>query len=406
MNTDRSARISIPLRKRWQLLRVRWLPALVLISGFGAVAFLWRGNVASLTILGQAEPVVPEVSCYKPGVLAELNVTRFQRVKAGDPVGRVLVTEPSILASSLAVIQAEIEELRVNLKPVIAQQRNAMDYDQLRLDWMRQRAQWASAQVNLDLAEAEYHRMDALFKDKIVSERVYEQAKAARDRLQKEVEELGKLVAEGETNLQSLQVTNKAEISKVSTDPLAAAIAVQESKLRLTEAELSPRMVKAPIDGIVTTIYHRAGEAVNAGQPIVAIATLSPVRIVGYLRVPLAARPTAGMEVQIRTRGLRREVGKATVTQGAPNWRVCQRRCWDQSTLQILCRDCRWTSVCPPTSKSCRANWSILGCRRRSAKVPLHRRVGKPRRFQVPRRRRAHFGVRATAKCRGGGGDS
>jgi multidrug resistance efflux pump len=133
--------------------------------------------------------------------------------------------------------------------------------------------------------------------------------------LQKEVEELGKLVAEGETNLQYLQVTNKAEISKVSTDPLAAAIAVQESKLRLTEAELSPRVVKAPIDGIVTTIFHRAGEAVNAGQPIVAIATLSPVRIVGYLRVPLAARPTVGMEVQVRTRGLRREVGKATVTE-------------------------------------------------------------------------------------------
>jgi multidrug resistance efflux pump len=203
----------------------------------------------------------------------------------------------------------------VNLKPVIAQQRNAMDYDQLRLDWMRQRAQLATARVSLDLAEAEYRRMDALFKDKIVSERVYEQARAARDRLQKEVEELGKLVGEGETNLQSLQVTNKAEISRVSTDPLAAAIAVQESKLRLTEAELSPRVVKAPIDGIVTTIYHRAGEAVNAGQPIVAIATLSPVRIVGYLRVPLAARPTVGMEVQVRTRGLRRELGKATVTE-------------------------------------------------------------------------------------------
>ena len=248
-------------------------------------------------------------------MLAELNVTRFQRVKAGDPVGKVLVTEPRILASSLAVIQAEIEALRVNLKPVVVQQRNAMDYAQLRLDWMKQRAQWASARVNLDLAEVEYRRMDALFKDKIVAERVYEQAKASRDRFQQEVNELGKLVAEGETNLQSLQVTNAAEISKVSTDPLVAAIAVQESKLRLTEAELSPLTVRAPIDGTVTTIFHRAGEAVTAGQPIVAIATLNPVRIVGYLRVPLAAQPTVGMEVQVRTRGLRPEQGKASVTE-------------------------------------------------------------------------------------------
>jgi multidrug resistance efflux pump len=315
MKPERGAPILIPLGKRWHLVRVRWLPALILIAGFGAVAFLWRGQVASLTIVGQAEPVVSNVSCYKPGVLAELNVTRFQRVKAGDPVGKVLVTEPRILASSLAVIQAEIEALRVNLKPVVAQQRNAMNYDQLRLDWMRQRAQWASARVNLDLAEAEYRRMEALFKDKIVAERVYEQAKGARDRLQKEVEELGKLVAEGESNLQQLQVTNATEISKVSSDPLLAAIAVQESKLRLTEAELSPLVVTVPIDGIVTTIFHRAGEAITAGQPIVAIATLNPVRIVGYLQVPLAAQPTVGMEVKVRTRGLRPQQGKATVTE-------------------------------------------------------------------------------------------
>jgi multidrug resistance efflux pump len=315
MKTDPGTPIRIPMRRLWHLVRVRWLSALLLITGFGAVALLWHGQVASLTIVGQAEPVVSNVSSYKPGVLAELNVTRFQRVKAGDPVGKVLVTEPKILASSLAVIQAEIEALRVNLKPVVTQQRNAMNYDQLRLDWMRQRTQLASARVNLDLAEAEYRRMDALFKDKIVSERIYEQAKAARDRLQKEVEEQGKLVAEGETNLQSLQVTNVAEISRVSSDPLVAEIAVQESKLRLTEAELGPVVVKAPIDGIVTTVFHRAGEAVTAGQPIVAIATLNPVRIVGYLRVPLAAQPTVGMEVRVRTRGSRREVGKATVTE-------------------------------------------------------------------------------------------
>src|SRR4029077_19837959 len=211
---------------------------------------------------------------YKPGVLGELNVARFQKVKVGDPIGKIMVADPKILASSLAVIQAEIESLRANMRPVAMQQRNAMDYDQLRLDWMKERTQLAAARVNFELAGTEFHRTEELFKDKIVSERVYDQAKAARNRLQSEVENLTKMVEEGEKNLQMLQLTNSKELSSISVDPLRAAIAVQESKLHLTEAELSPIEVLAPIDGIVSTIFHRAGESITAGQPIVAVATL------------------------------------------------------------------------------------------------------------------------------------
>src|SRR5262249_30540521 len=158
------------------------------------------------------------------------------RVKAGDTVGKVLVTDPRILASSLAVIQAEIDALRASQRPVLSQERNVMDYQQLRLDWMRQRAQLAAARVNLDLAGSECHRMAELFKDQIVSQRDSERAKANRDRLQQEVSELGRLVEEGERGFQQLQRTDVPGASVPSADPLAAAIAVQESKLRLTEA--------------------------------------------------------------------------------------------------------------------------------------------------------------------------
>jgi multidrug resistance efflux pump len=247
--------------------------------------------------------------------LAELNVTRFQRVKAGDPIGKIMVADPKILSTSLAVIQAEIESLRANMKPVAVQQHNAMDYDQLRLDWMRQRTQLASARVNLELAGTEFHRTEELFKDKIVAERVYDQAKASRDRLETEVENLTKLVDEGEKNIQMLQLTNFNEPSRISIDPLRAAIAVQESKLHLTEAELSPITVYAPIDGIISTIFHRAGESVTPGLPIVSVATLNPVRIVGYLRTPISDEPKPGMEVEVRTRGLPRTVGLAHIVE-------------------------------------------------------------------------------------------
>jgi multidrug resistance efflux pump len=314
MSTESPGPIPIPLKQRWREFRLRVIPMFVFGAVLLVIAVLWKDHVAAPTMVGQAEPVLANVSSYKAGVLAELRVGRFQRVKAGDPVGQVMITDPRILASSLAVIQAEIEMLRVNMKPLVAQQRTAMDYDQLRLDWMKGRAQLATAEVNLQLAQAEYNRMQELFNDKIVSTRVYEQAKAAQDRSQREVEELTKLVAEGERSLKELQLTNTAEPSRISAD-LIAAIAVQESKLRLTEAELSPIQLRAPMDGIVTTIHHRAGETVTAGQSILSIATLHPVRIVGYLRPPIMDEPKVGMSVRVRTRGPRREAGSARIVE-------------------------------------------------------------------------------------------
>lgn len=306
-------RIPIPLGARWRSVRLRVLPPFVFIATMFLLAVLWKDYATAPTLVGQAEAIQAHVSCYKPGMLAQLNVNRFQRVKTGDPVGQVLVTDPKILTASLAVIQADIEMLRVSMQPVAARQRTAMDYSQLRLDWMRQRAQLAMARVNLQFADAELHRTEELFKDKIVAARVYDQAKASQARLQNEVDELARLVEEQSQNFDQLQVTNAVELSKITDEPLRVAIAAQESKLRLTEAELSPITLRAPVDGMVDLLYHRAGEAVNAGEPIVAIAPLNAVRIVGYLRPPVMREPKPGDHVEVRTRGPRRLVGTGEV---------------------------------------------------------------------------------------------
>jgi multidrug resistance efflux pump len=99
----------------------------------------------------------------------------------------------------------------------------------------------------------------------------------------------------------------------VSDDPLQAAIAVQESKLRLTEAEFNPITLRAAVDGMVDVIYHRVGEAVTVGEPIVGIAPFNAVRIIGYLRPPILEEPKLGGRVEVRTRGPHRQVGTAQI---------------------------------------------------------------------------------------------
>ena len=313
MRADPLAPIPIPLRQRWHDMRQRLLPALVFVAAIAAIAGLWRNHIAAPTMVGQVEGDLASLSSPKSGMLTGLHVVRFQKVRAGELLGHVLVADPRLLETSLAVARAEIEALRAGLRPIAMQQRNAVNYVQLRLDWMKQRATLAGAQVNLQFAEVELGRTEELFKDKIISQHLLDQAKARHDALQHEVEELTKLVAEGERSFKSFQPGDARDLATVSDEPLRAAIAVQESRLRMTEAELSPIRLYAPIGGTVTVIHHYSGEAVTPGLAILEIAADKPTRIVGYLRPPLLEEPKVGMRVEVRTRGLRREVAPASV---------------------------------------------------------------------------------------------
>lgn len=305
--------IPVPWRLRLHEARSRLLPPLVFGASVVALAVLWRENLAAPAIVGQAEPVLVNLASHKPGVLVGLTVNRFQKVKAGELIGQVLIADPKLLASSLAVIRAEIDVLQTSLSPIARRQQNAVNYNQLRLDWMKQRATLAAARVQLRLAEVELRRNKELFQEKIISSSLFDLAQATYDGYQQEVEELTRLVAEAEQNFSMMQPTGTGNLSQVSDEPVRAAIALQEARLRLVEEELAPVLLRAPMDGMVSAVFHRSGEAVTAGQPVAAISTLSPVRIVGYVRQPPGLELQAGMRVQVRRRSLPREGGEARI---------------------------------------------------------------------------------------------
>lgn len=313
---DRLPRIPTPPGQLWREFRVGILPVLVLAATAAAVVFLWRENVAAPTMVGEVEPIYSSVTSPKAGKLAQLNVTRLQRVKAGDVIAQVITTDPQILQSSLSVIQAEIQLLRVNLEPVLAQQRFAMTYDRLRLDWMEQRVQLVTSRVRLELAKADYQRAEELFRDKIVSQQVLDTARTAKESLQGEVDERSRLVAEQEEKLKVLGLAENGSAFPKEAKPedvMQASIRVQEEKLRLTEAELSPITLVVPINGVISAIHHRSGEAIVAGEPIVTVTALTSEHILGYLRQPFSFEPRVGMKVEVRTRSANRCIGHAQI---------------------------------------------------------------------------------------------
>jgi multidrug resistance efflux pump len=169
----------------------------------------------------------------------------------------------------------------------------------------------------LQLAQSEFRRVEELYRDKVVSEKIYEEARVTKERLEAEVQERARLIEEQEKNLGAPQL--RAAVSMASTNlgsaqsVMQASINVQEEKLRLTEAELSPIELHATIDGMVSSILRRSGEAVIAGEPILTISTGSSDRIIAYLRQPLLTEPKIGMAVQVYARSFQRQAAEATI---------------------------------------------------------------------------------------------
>lgn len=307
-------RIPIPPRRRLIAFCTEQLPFVIFACGVLAVAALWHRST-SPTLVAEAETVSAEVRSAHPGTLLSLDVALLQPVTAGQPIARLQLTDPKVVAASLALLHAEIELMRANLEPVLPAQRVALDASRLHLDWMRERVTLASLRVQLQQADSELARFAPLHDQQIISIEHFENVRLRRENLTAQLSEQTKLVDTLAPAAHEFSARRADSTPRPPAETLAAALRVQDEKLRLTEAQLGPTVLTAPIDGIVSLVHRRAGETVNTGEPIVTVAATQPARLVGFLRQPLALEPKPGMTVDVRTRTAARHSAPAQILQ-------------------------------------------------------------------------------------------
>jgi len=291
--------IPVPPGRRWREFRSQALPVIGFLSAMAAVIVLWRDRIAAPTLRGRVEAAQAEVSSPQAGVIADLKVARFQRVARGEPVAIITPTDPQL---PLTLLRAELDVLRMRLEPRLAQQRNATDYERLRLEWLLQKVNLATARVNLARAENELRRDEPLFQAKLISEQLYDASLKSRDELLTEVEERAKVIADLEQGLQRLKILGDPQSAPPDADVILASITAQEEKLKSAAAFLAPIILVAPIEGMVNAVYRQAGENVRDGEPILALSAAKSDHIVGYLRQPFMVEPEVGMPVEVRMR--------------------------------------------------------------------------------------------------------
>jgi len=306
--------IPTPASQRFREFRIRVMPVAFFFLIVAAAVFLWKDvAVPPMAGVGFVETNVATVAAPMPGIVTEMNVKRFQQVKAGDQICKLMLKDPKALQAEVAIVQAEIQNINVGMGPVIQGVRVHLDYFNLRLQLMKERGEQATQLIALDQAEGDFKRAEQLFKiDKVLTEAKFQQAKTMRDSLVASVTERSNLLQTLDRELKAFVIP---ESGSGSVNPIQSAIAVQEARLKEIEAAQGPRALFAPIDGMITFVSRQSGEAVTAGTPVVTVSAVQADQIIGFVRQPLVFQPKPGMTVHVRSRTPRRETALAKVIQ-------------------------------------------------------------------------------------------
>ena len=294
--------IPTPLRQRLKPIRQKWVPALVLLLVFLAIALIWRRMARPTTFVGIVEMVQTIVTTPDAGVLTNISINPLQEVVAGDVVAEVVTTDPRTVSSRLSVLRGRMQLMEMELDPVLNRQRNALDYERLMVDCAKIRDDLATAKAMLEGARSKFKLETELREQGIASRETYEDALAQKNALEASVAEKEKIVALTEKSLERLSYMADSFVPGGENDPLKAALGVEEDKMKLFQAKLRPLELQAPIDGIATLVHKRPGEQVLPGDPIITITARKAERILGYLPQAFPINPTVGMKVEVATR--------------------------------------------------------------------------------------------------------
>lgn len=289
--------IPIPPERRWREFRIRYIPTIVFVAVAGVVALLWQESVVPTQMVGLGVADQYQISSPREGMLHELNKSRFDLVDADEPILALYPLHTERLQAELEVILAEVQLIRAGLEPVTGQQRNRLNYEELRLEMMNARIQLAADRLQRDRLQRERERSEQLFSRDLISIAEYDLVVTEYEIFTLKVRESEEVLNDLATRLNS--IAGAWDDNATPESALQAAITVKEKELKVLEADLAPLRIAAPAGGIISDVLRRNGEYVAAGEPILFIREQALDYVVGYLRQPISRVPDRGAEVQI-----------------------------------------------------------------------------------------------------------
>lgn len=273
-------------------------------------------------IEGQADATSVRVSGKLPGRVKEVFVKEGDMVKAGD----TLIHIHSSLAEA-KLMQAEAVE------NAAAAQNRKIDAGTRSQIISAARQMVIQAQSAVTITKKTYDRMEALYKENVVSEQKRDEAKAAYD-----AAVAAKQAAESQLSLAI------AGAQKEDKESAAAMVNAAKGGVLEVESLLEDQYLTAPCDGQIDQIYPEVGELVSLGAPLMNILKISDKWVVFNVRESLLNDMKLGDTIDVMIPALDKMKTKARIYYvrdlgSYATWRATKATGdWDSRTFEVKAR--------------------------------------------------------------------
>ena len=229
-------------------------------------------------------------------------------VTDGDPVtqGQELVRldrretalEQEALRARLESLRLESERLTAQL--AVTQGSTASDVDASRARYDAADAAMRAAKAELERTKLDYDRNKRLVAEKVISTQAWDVSRTTTQQTEEKMRQATAQIAEARANLADAQAKRgDVDVIKKQIEQLAADMAQVRAQIRQKDVELSDRVVKSPVAGVVDRKFVEPGEFVIPGQRLVLLHDPKTVWIEVHLKETKLADVRPGQPVAV-----------------------------------------------------------------------------------------------------------
>ncbi len=270
------------------------------VLGFVALTH-GKGLGSNGNAVAYVEAIHYAVSPIALGRIDTLVVRVGERVKQGQPLA---LMDARDLTAAREKALAQLAQLEAAV--VASAQDEEFQVTRSELWVLKARADEHGDRAQLAEISERMARLDALLDQQMIPAAQAEAAREKQRQLAARVETFDQAKTRGQAGLTQSGAGNHehGRAVEVHVEPVRRAVAVQQAALRQIDLQIEQLTLRAPTEGVITTLTHRAGEVVAAGSEVLTLVSSRPGVLTVELSEGMATRAKLGQGVTVRSKEL------------------------------------------------------------------------------------------------------